>query len=143
MHGLRDFTNNANVVVNFFQSINCLFLQLRWLESNLRNGSNEQIALVLLLVSLLGYYTLVCKSQTNEENGYFCGERGVSALIVCAVLSIVAYFLYKRFRNGPTVTNDPFEQEPFIDGSQSPYNRVEMGRMGNKVSSVVQPAAYA
>jgi len=142
MDGLRHFTGNANVVVNFFQSINCLFMQLRWLESHLRHSSTEQIAIVFVLVSLLGYYTFVCNGQTNPDSGYFCGDNGVSAMIAGAVLSIIGYFLYKRYKDSqsPSGPVDPSEQEKFLDASAPSYAQVEMGRVGSRV---VRPTAYA
>lgn len=149
MDGLRHFTSNANVVVNFLQSINCLLYQLRWLEGQIRHAPNEQIAIVLVLVGLLGYYTFVCNGETNEENGYFCGENGVSGLIACAVLSVIAFFFYKRFHDrNPTVTIaervESDEQEKFLGASVPPFEQIELGqpiRMPPR-NGVVRPAAY-
>ncbi len=150
MDGLRHFTNNANVVVNFLQSLNCLFYQLRWLEGQIRHAPNEQIAIVLVLVGLLGYNTFICNGQTNEENGYFCGENGVSGLIVCAVLSIIAYFFYKRFQDqqNPSVAvatrDDSDEQEKFLGASVPPFEQIEMGQPARVAGTrnVVRPVAY-
>lgn len=150
MDGLRHFTSNANVVVNFFQSINCLFYQLRWLEGHIRHAPNEQIAIVLVLVGLLGYYTFICNGETNEENGYFCGENGVSGLIACAVLSIIAYFFYKRYQDqnqsaAVALRDDSDEQEKFLGPSVPSFEQIEMGQpmcMAPR-NAIVRPVAYA
>lgn len=131
MDSLRSFTENANVIVRFFQSINCLFLQVRWLERNLRHGSNEQIGMVLLLVCLVGYYTLSCSGSDVDTTGYFCGERGVSTLIVIAVIGIIVYFLWKRFQQPPPASNSDSngndEQDMLINATVAPFEQIEMG----------------
>ena len=87
MNGMRAFTDNANVVVRFMQTINCLFFQLRWLENNIRSSSNPQLIIVLILICLIGYLTFGCSQSDSQDSiDYFCGERGVSSLIVFALI---------------------------------------------------------
>ena len=130
MNNLRAFTDNANVIVQFFQSINCLFLQIRWLERNIRHGTNEQIGMVLLLVCLVGYYTLSCSGNDVDTIGYFCGERGVTTLIVLAVVGIIVYFLWKRYQQSSSSDDDTRngdEQDQLIPATVVPFDQVEMG----------------
>lgn len=130
MNSLRAFTENANVVVRFLQSINCLFLQIRWLESNLRGASNEKLAVVLILVCLIGYFTFSCSGGT-ESVGYFCGENGISSLIVVVLIMTIAYFLYKRFNervdsSPPDDAAFDEEREKFLRGPVAPFDQISM-----------------
>ena len=116
MNGMRAFTDNANVVVRFMQTINCLFFQLRWLENNIRSSSNPQLIIVLILICLIGYLTFGCSQSDSQDSiNYFCGERGVSSLIVFALIVGIGYFFYKRYRdgvnNGASSTSNNFNEE--------------------------------
>lgn len=126
MDAMRHFTENANVVVRFMQSINCLFLQLRWLESNLRTGSNETVILVIILVCFIGYFSLACSGESTT-NGFGCGENGVSSLMLMAVIVSILYFLYKRFsshQNAARVDSDETEREKFIHATVPPFDQI-------------------
>jgi hypothetical protein len=130
MNSLRAFTENANVVVRFLQSINCLFLQIRWLENNLRGASNEKLAVVLILVCLIGYYTFGC-SGGAENIAYACSEDGVSTLIVLALVLIIAYFLYKRYQDRadnspPADAGFDEEREKFIREPVAPFDQISI-----------------
>lgn len=141
MDNLRGFTENADVIVRFFQSINCLFLQLRWLEQNFRHASNEQIGMVLLLVCLIGYYTLSCSGENIDTVGYFCGKQGVATLIVLAVIGIILYFLWKRYENsrisGTDDRRSSEEQDGLVRATVVPFEQIELGSLKHQRNSMV------
>jgi hypothetical protein len=128
MHALRSFTDNADVVWRFLQSVNCIFYQLQWLESNLRTASNTTLAIVVLVVCLLGYITFAC-SGSSEGDGYFCGSGGVPSLLVAALVCSMIYFLYKRLTSGGQQNSasqpaDEEEREKFIHATVPPFDQI-------------------
>ena len=143
MEHLRALTENINVVVRFFQSVNCLFWQLHWLEQNILRGSNERLVIGLLILILVGYMTFGCAStdSTNNSNSssgtdYFCGNGGVSWLILLAAIGVIVYYLYKRSVMRDTVVSDdpnyrPEEREKFISATVPPFDQIEMGNVNN------------
>ena len=131
METLRSLTDNINVVVRFFQSVNCLFWQLQWLERNILQGSNERICITLLIVILIGYMTFSCSSNDGTTVGYLCGENGVSMLVLITVIGVIVYYLYKRYllsQDTSSTDNDHEEREKFVPASVPPFEQIEMGR---------------
>lgn len=106
----------------------------------MRHGTNEQIGMVLLLVCLVGYYTLSCSGSDVDTTGYFCGERGVSTLIVIAVIGIIVYFLWKRFQQpagSESNNNGGDEQDMLLNAAVAPFEQIEMGVPKNIRGTVV------
>lgn len=104
MDSLRHLTENINVFVQFFQSINCLFLQLRWLESHALHEQGGRAGLVLVILAFAVYYTFGCNSSTDEDG---CKDWVVQIGIITILALVAVYLLYKRWllhRNNPIIT---------------------------------------
>ncbi|KAJ1436099.1 hypothetical protein B484DRAFT_445833 [Ochromonadaceae sp. CCMP2298] len=134
MDSLRRITEQINVFVRFFQSINCLFLQLGWLERNIVHGSVEKIVLTLVLVLVAGYVTFGCSGLSSGRN--LCSEENMGTLIVLLVLGIIAYFFYKRFNQGASIASAAIVEDEGdkLIPSVPAYREMEMGQMGQRLS---------
>jgi hypothetical protein len=94
MNILNEIAGNLNSFNHFFNSINQLFCQVRWLEANIRNSSP-------LLLGIVGVIILICLIVT-----FFHGESdSIQFLVIACVVSVVALFFYRRQALGPTATD--------------------------------------
>jgi hypothetical protein len=95
MEALRAISNNINTFVGFFDAINRLFCQIRWLEQNINNSSAKLLLLVLLIVVFCVFVFL----QPSSGGGPFdaitraLNDYGPIVLVVAVVL----YFVSRRF----------------------------------------------
>ena len=108
------------------QSVNCIFFQLRWLESNLRSSPNSTLIIGLIVIGLLGYLTFACAGGDANGNS-FCGQNGVSSLIIAALVCAFLYFIYKRFtppRTQPDQPHEDGETEKFIEATVPPFDQI-------------------
>jgi hypothetical protein len=87
MDQLRTITNTINTFVHFFQSINCLFWQVRWLEENVMRSSGSRIMLIGGIILFCAYISFV----SNDSNPL----NGVGVIII--IFGIVGVILWKRF----------------------------------------------
>jgi hypothetical protein len=97
MDALRGLTEQINVFVRLFESINYLFCQIRWLEQNIQNSSK----MLLLVVGVIGMicYFVYNSTLNNGGNDAFFAEASrivVSYFPIMAVVLLVAYFLVRR-----------------------------------------------
>jgi hypothetical protein len=98
MDALRGLTDQINVFVRLFESINYLFCQIRWLEQNIQNSSK----MLLLVVGVIGMicYFVYNSTLNNGDNDAFFAEASrivVSYFPIMAVVLLVAFFLVRRF----------------------------------------------
>lgn len=98
MDALRGLTDQINVFVRLFESINYLFCQIRWLEQNIQNSSK----MLLLVVGVIGMicYFVYTSTLNNGGNDKFFEEASrvvVAYFPVMAVVLLVVYFLLRRF----------------------------------------------
>ena len=83
MENLRHLTDQINVFVQFFQSVNCLFFQLKWLEENIVRSSN---GLLLTVIGIVLFCIFV----------YFIGEEGfITAMNNIGISDVVAHTIYQ------------------------------------------------
>ena len=94
MDALRSLTENINVFVQFFQSINCLFLQLRWLESHAMQEQGGRAGLVLVILAFAVYYTFGCNSASDASS---CKDWVVQIGIITILALVAMYLLWKRW----------------------------------------------
>lgn len=94
MDSIRQLTETINVFVQFFQSINCLFWQLRWLESNVTEEQGGRAGLVLVILAFAVYYTFGCNSSSDVDG---CKDWVVQIGIISILALVAAYLLYKRY----------------------------------------------
>lgn len=97
MDTLRGLTEQINVFVRFFESVNYLFCHLRWLEQNIQN-SNKMLLLVVGVICMICYF--VYNSKINGGNNELFAEASriaLSYLPIMTVVLLVAYFLLRRF----------------------------------------------
>jgi hypothetical protein len=99
MESLQRITHHINIFVRFFQSINCLFLNLGWLERNIVHGSTEKVVLTLLLVAVAGVFTFGCSGALGR-GANLCSSENSGYLVLLLVVGIIGYFFYKRFNQG-------------------------------------------
>lgn len=90
MEAIQSLTRTINVLVEFFQSINCLFFQLRWLEGNCRRESGAVFFVVLFLIAFCVVYLWKCGNATS------CDSDTMNILVYALILSILGYFVYMR-----------------------------------------------
>jgi hypothetical protein len=139
MDSLRHLTENINVFVRFFESINCLIFQVNWLESNLRNIQGPKVAIVLLILGFCGYYTFGCNSSTDGE---LCKDNVVGMGIISIMLVLILYFMwqcYQRRRmrmeeeNSVPHAEVVEEEESFLSSKavtpQAVLSEIEMGTL--------------
>eukprot|EP01031_Cornospumella_fuschlensis_P037311 gene37311-45298_t len=111
MDAIRNITNVINTFVNLFQSINCLFWQLRWLESNLNNENGPTLLLVLAILGFAGLYTY-CSS--SDFHGGICSDASTTAGVVIVLFLVGIWLMRKRLfgsRSLPTAEAVSFEPE--------------------------------
>jgi hypothetical protein len=99
MEGVRAITENINVFVHFFQSINMLFCHVRWLEANLRNAPTG----LLFIVGAIGCIAVLMYLAPGSD-----------ALAPIAIVIVVGVLLWRRWRDGPT-RGATFERVMFGD----------------------------
>jgi hypothetical protein len=102
MDVLRNVTENINVFVRFFQSINQLFCQIRWFEANVTRSTNPLAIIVvgIVCISLM----IVYKDYLNMylgTNGNFIQ----STIPVVMVVGIVVYAFIRRSRGDDVYTS--------------------------------------
>lgn len=88
MQAITQLTRTVNVFVRFFESINCLFWQLRWLEQNMMGQSNERMAFFGIIILICLYVTFF--SDTGPDLGPF--------LIIGIIFLLAVWLILKRFR---------------------------------------------
>ena len=99
MDALRGITQQINVFVRFFESINYLFCQIRWLEQNIQNSSRT----LILIVGALGFIAyLVYFTAANPGANYdvLFGEIcrfGTAYFPIIAVVMLIGFLLVRRF----------------------------------------------
>jgi hypothetical protein len=96
MESLRRLTDTINTFVRFFESINCLFWQIQWLEQNINRAQGidglARIFLVIIFVLFSVYYTFVCGQNRK------CQDGAMYIGIILLLGSVVMYLLWKRCR---------------------------------------------
>ena len=150
MNTLNQLSGNINVFVNFFNSINRLFCQIRWLDRNLRNSSGPLLAVV-------GAIVLICYVvYASPEGGDMYGipkllvDHG-PLVIVCVVIGVL---LARRYREGGSpdsnlnsvMFGNPSDNPLSIGSAESrspaPSRDIEMGtKIDRPPPRFVQPAA--
>jgi hypothetical protein len=104
MDALRQLTETINVFVRFFESINCLFLQLRWLQDNITRSNNSLLYLVSGVVVLCVLLMIIGESLRGD--GHKDGIAKVIgqliydyAPIVLVVVIIIGFFRLRSLQN--------------------------------------------
>ena len=88
MEAIQNLTRTLNVFVRFFESINCLFWQINWLERNVSNASGEK-AVIFVLIFCLGLFITFGGDQFEALTPY---------LVVMGLFALVAWLAFKRYR---------------------------------------------
>ena len=98
MDTLRGLTDQINVFVRFFESINYLFCQVRWLEQNIQNSSKGLI-LVIGVICLICFYVYNSHLSNGGGDPFFAAISGfvVSYLPILTVALLIIYFFVRRF----------------------------------------------
>lgn len=117
-----------NVFVRFFESINCLFLQIRWLEENLTRSSNGLLALVvgIIFFCLISLYigesglTSIFES-IGIKNSDLVSHLVFQLIPLIIVVGIFIFFLYRRYQHNRINNND----EEFNRNSYNPATTIE------------------
>jgi hypothetical protein len=100
MDTLRGITQQINVFVRFFESINYLFCQVRWLEQNIQNSSKNLILIVSVL-AMIGGFVWYCSTMPrgNDNLLVLLSRMMVSYFPIITVVLLIGYLLVKRFSN--------------------------------------------
>lgn len=96
MNNLRELTSTINTFVRFFESINCLFWQIQWLEQNVTRAQGIEglgrILLVVIFVSFCIFYTFACADNEN------CQDKTIQIGIITLLILTLLYLLWQRYR---------------------------------------------
>jgi purine-cytosine permease-like protein len=100
---MENLTNNINVFVRLFASINHLFCHVRWLERNFRNSSLSVLLIVAGIILFAIYFMDDSSNPFLESLGF---PPGFSSFLktfgpFLIVVSIIGLFIYRRFHYGP------------------------------------------
>jgi uncharacterized membrane protein YfcA len=134
MNTINEFSSHLNSFANLFGSINNLFCQVRWLETNLRNSSP-------LLLAIVGAIAVICLILTFSHDS---GEA-MQFIIVAFVVGLVALFFYRRHTLGPVESdfqsimfgNNQTRQRDSLSATLPPKVQ-RVGPTGN-IYTIVQP----
>ena len=141
MDTLRGLTDQINVFVRFFESINYLFCQVRWLEQNIQNSS-KGLLLVVGVICLICFYVFYSPSTDGGGDPIMAAISGfvVSYFPILAVVLLVVYFLARRF-SGSTdgQLGDGGGFESILYGSQHPQQNAD--GLDDDVESRLHPKA--
>ena len=96
MEALRNITQSINTFVRFFESINYLFCQIRWLEQNIANSSPRLLLFIGCILSICGlvYYSTTM-SDTDPSAAIINFLINYGPILV--VVLIIGYLIIKRF----------------------------------------------
>ena len=111
MDQLRAITDNINVFVRFFESINCLMYQLQWLKHQMMHAPNDVLILAMAVLVIVAITMLSCANFT-------CDGNTIAIPIFSVIFCIFGWFLYKRYRvraeSNAASVHAPGESEKFI-----------------------------
>lgn len=102
METLNRLTHTINHFVRFFESINCLFWQIRWLEENIRKSNLGQ----LFLVSGIAIFCVILVFADEKTIHSFSSNMGIDGDIAVSlyrsmplliVFGVIIYFFSQRF----------------------------------------------
>lgn len=110
MQAIRGLTENISVFVRFFESINNLFCQIRWLEANISNSEHILFIMVLGFV-ILCIFIYAAGSSSNMSNQWSP---------ILAIVIVVVFAIFKRCSSS--------------SGAQSSMNGILFGR-NNMIST--------
>lgn len=99
MEALQGITQQINVFVRFFESVNYLFCQIRWLEQNVQNSSHVLLIIVgsVAVLCFFIYYSTII-DWGNKGNLYAELSRIIVAYFpIITVVLLLAYLFIRRF----------------------------------------------
>lgn len=97
MDTLRGLTEQISVFVRFFESINYLFCQIRWLEQNIQNSS-KGLLLVVGTIGLICFFVYYC-AINNGDSGDLIDKLChviVTYFPIIMVVGLIGYLLMRR-----------------------------------------------
>ena len=132
MEALRQITSNINVFVNFFNSLNALFCQIRWLDRNIRNSS----APLLLVVGGIALFCYILYAYPSVAANFTSAP-----LVIVAVVVVV--IVIRRYQNGP---NHDVDMQHVLfgnpaDAQENQLSSVEQGRPVKRGGSPIAPTS--
>ena len=112
MDQLRAITDNINVFVRFFESLNCLIFQLQWLKQHVLHTSTDILIIALIVLVIVAYVMISCSE-------FICDGTIMEIPIFFMIFCILLWFLYKRCSlrvesNASSHANFSSENEKFI-----------------------------
>ena len=95
MDTLNHLTNTINQFVRFFESINCLFWQINWLEQNIGQSNRGTFLIVGGIIAFCVLYLFA----DGSSDAWFgdIGDEIIASMPLILVVLVVAYFIYKRY----------------------------------------------
>ena len=113
MEAIQQLTNFLNVFLNFFNSVNMLFCQIRWLEQNFLNSNNSLMIAVFVIILFCIYLIF---------GGFNSGI--ISTLGPFFILFAVFFFLlfrrFQRLRGGANGERGRSFEDVFFGSSHQP-----------------------
>ncbi len=95
MEAIQNLTNTINTFVRFFESINCMFWQLNWLEQNVARAQGVEglakMGIVFAFIGFAMFYTFGC-----EDDG--CRDTVVNFGIVFLMVLVAIYLVWRRWQ---------------------------------------------
>jgi hypothetical protein len=137
MDALNSLTNTINQFVRFFESINCLFWQIRWLEENINRSGHRTIILVGLIIGFGVVYSFF-----GDEIVQIFGDNFSKLIPLIIVFGVILLFLFRRFNRS---NSGDYISHEHRDRVYSPLDveEVVMGVPVNEGIETIQTSARA
>lgn len=97
MDQLRAITDNINVFVRFFESINCLIYQLQWLKHHMMHASTDILIFSFIILLIVAVTMISCIDDYSSLSSA-CSSNVLAIPIFLVIICIFIWFLYKRYR---------------------------------------------
>ena len=94
MEALEAMSRNMGTFVRFFDQINRLFCQIRWLEQNINNSSLQLLIFVGAIVCLCYF---IFAAPTDSSNPFAAMTKAINDYgPIVVVVALIAYFIARR-----------------------------------------------
>ena len=94
MEALEAMSRNMGTFVRFFDNINRLFCQIRWLEQNINNSSLQLLIFVGAIIFLCYF---IFAAPTDSSNPFAAITKAINDYgPIVVVVALIAYFIARR-----------------------------------------------
>ena len=117
MEAINQLSASLGVFVRFFEQVNCLFFQIRWLQENIMRSDNFTMGVVAVIVIVCLYVTYAAP--------YGLSSPVLNALPIVVIVGVIAILCYWRYRSGRSDNKQPQYQTLATANNEAQRNFVE------------------